>query len=148
LWYCVGNTQVLVIPNSFLVPAGTSRLLSPQHWAQEIQDHYPKKHGTRCVTNGDSVILEWDQRKYSKTITLDPEGTNVGTIWSKPGYDVANKAISYIHNSHPTICFDTEIIEVINPDPYDPSIDEDGINIEPSDSITTYMPAHLREIHN
>jgi hypothetical protein len=134
-----GTTQVLIIPNSFLVPGGTSGLLSPQHWAQEIQDHYPRKHETRCVTKGDSVILEWDQRKYSNTITLDPEGTNVGTIWSIPGCDIDNKAISYIHDNHPNICFDTKIIEIINPDPYTPNMDEDGIIVEPSDSMTTYM---------
>jgi hypothetical protein len=72
------NPQLITIPNSYLVPGGSSRLLSPQHWAQEAKDHFPEPtHGTTCMTTGDTIVLQWNQAKYRKTINLDPHGNNV-----------------------------------------------------------------------
>ena len=34
----------------------------------------------------DEIILYWDQRKYKRTIWLDPGQTNTATIQSAPGY--------------------------------------------------------------
>jgi hypothetical protein len=53
---------------------------------------------------------------------------------SKPGYLVASKAMAYISINHPYLCFSSETIDIINPDPYDPNIDEDGVTIEPPDN--------------
>jgi hypothetical protein len=47
----LGINRELTIPNSFYVPGGTSRLLSPQYWAQEAKDIYPINHDTCCITN-------------------------------------------------------------------------------------------------
>jgi hypothetical protein len=38
-----GVVQTLTIPNSFFVPTGTVRLLSPQHLAQEMDDNFPSQ---------------------------------------------------------------------------------------------------------
>jgi hypothetical protein len=135
-----GSIRELIIPNSFWVPGGNSRLLSPQHWAQEVDNNYPLPHGTRCITNGDAVMLQWNQRNYSKTITLEKDGTNVGTMWSKPGYDIASKVMAYVIETHPTLCFSSETIDIINQDPYDPNIDDDGIIIEPPDNQPLISP--------
>jgi hypothetical protein len=127
----LGVNRELTIPNSFYVPGGTSRLLSPQNWAQEAEDD----HGTRCITNSQSVVLEWSQRQFVKTIQLDPEGNNVGTMWSAPGVTVGNQVIEYMTKKFPNICFSSETIEIINQDPYESQTDEDGLHIELSDDI-------------
>jgi hypothetical protein len=36
-----GIPREIRIPNSFYAPGTASRLLSPQHWAQELDDNYP-----------------------------------------------------------------------------------------------------------
>jgi Reverse transcriptase (RNA-dependent DNA polymerase)/GAG-pre-integrase domain len=87
-----GMTRTLVIPNSFFVPSSKVRLLSPQHLAQQRKDDFPIKDGTRCITNGDSIILQWDQRKIKVTAKLDPNASNVATLWTSPGY---KKAMSF-----------------------------------------------------
>jgi hypothetical protein len=98
-------------------------------------------HGTRCITNSQSVVLEWSQRQFIKTIHLDPEGNNVGTMWSAPGITIANQVIEYMHCKFPNSCFSSETIEIINPDPYDTNTDEDGIQIETSDDISDRIVA-------
>jgi GAG-pre-integrase domain len=118
------------------VPGGTSRLLSPQHWAQEIQDHVPKKDGICCITNSELVILKWNQLQFTKTIQLEPNGSNVGTMWSAPAYSVANNAVEHIKVHYTNLSFNSEIIEVIHPDPYPLDSDMDGLTIEPLDGMT------------
>jgi hypothetical protein len=81
-----GSAQTLLIPNLFYVPLSTIRLLSPQHMAQQMNDHFPTRRGTWCATYDDAISLQWDQRRHTKTVKLDPKSSNVGTIWSVPGY--------------------------------------------------------------
>ena len=50
-----GQTYKFTIPNSFYVPAGNVRLLSPQHWAQAQKD----PQGTGSETVGNKVTLFW-----------------------------------------------------------------------------------------
>jgi hypothetical protein len=107
----MGVPRKIKIPNSYYVPGGTSRLLSPQHWAQEAQDHYPVPHGTSCITTSEAVILKWDQAQYTKTIYLNPNGNNVGTLWTEPGYVIANAAIQHVEQNYDPISYDTEVID-------------------------------------
>jgi Reverse transcriptase (RNA-dependent DNA polymerase)/GAG-pre-integrase domain len=81
-----GQTQELVIPESFYVPTSSTRLLSPQHFAQQAKDHYPISRGTWCATYDDSICLQWKQRTCSITTKLDKESANVATIWTAAGY--------------------------------------------------------------
>jgi hypothetical protein len=83
-----GMTHTITIPGSYYVPDAPSRLLSPQHWAQQAKDHYPKPRGTWCVTYDNEITLQWNQRKYTRTIPLDPNETNTGTIYTAPGLTV------------------------------------------------------------
>jgi hypothetical protein len=41
-----GAVHEFIIPESIYVPEGSSRLLSPQHWAYVAKDHKPVKDGT------------------------------------------------------------------------------------------------------
>jgi hypothetical protein len=79
-----GTPRHIRVPNSYYIPGTVSKLLSPQHWAQEMRDNHPKMHGTRCITTSDAITLQWDQMKYLKTIPLDPSGNNVADMWTQP----------------------------------------------------------------
>jgi Reverse transcriptase (RNA-dependent DNA polymerase)/GAG-pre-integrase domain len=114
-WYIAddnGTTQALVIPNSFYVPSSTTRLLSPQHFAQQANDHHPIRRGTWCATYDDSIQLQWKQRTYSLTAKLDPESSNVATIWTTAGY---KKHIAYCaqspHQRDEYECYETQMDE-------------------------------------
>jgi hypothetical protein len=41
-----GKIHLIEIPNSKYVPGLKYSLISPQHWVQEVQDHYPNQQGT------------------------------------------------------------------------------------------------------
>ena len=81
-----GIEHDIIIPNAYYVPDARCRLLSPQHWSQEAKDNRPSRDGTWCATYSDRIVLYWKQRKYQRTIPLDPDETNVGTIYTAPGY--------------------------------------------------------------
>jgi DNA segregation ATPase FtsK/SpoIIIE-like protein len=53
-----GIPRPILVPNSYYVPNGTARLLSPQHWAQQADDHTPNKHGTWCATYDTEIVLQ------------------------------------------------------------------------------------------
>jgi hypothetical protein len=56
-----GRVHTLLPPNSLCSQAAPFRLLSPQHWSQQANDHKPKREGTWCGTLSDRVELEWKQ---------------------------------------------------------------------------------------
>jgi hypothetical protein len=76
----LGRTYKLHIPNTIYSATNRNRLLSPQHWAQSANDTYPIRYGTWCATYDDRIVLQWDQRRYSRTAYLLDEGSNVGII--------------------------------------------------------------------
>ena len=81
-----GRSHTFLIPDSYCTPDNPYRLLSPQHWAKVANDHFPQRHGTRCITNDDDIELEWQQRRYRCHIPLHPV-SRVGTIYSSANFD-------------------------------------------------------------
>ena len=81
-----GRPHKIMIPGSLYVPQSGVRLVSPQHWAQTAKDHKPKPRGTYCITYDDCIELWWGQRQFKRTIPLDQQGLNIGTIYTTPGY--------------------------------------------------------------
>jgi hypothetical protein len=67
-----GKVHLIKIPNSKYVPGLKYNLISPQHWAQEAQDHYPKRRGTRSETDDNHCILIWGQGKYRCSVPFSP----------------------------------------------------------------------------
>jgi hypothetical protein len=133
-----GLSQTLIIPNSFYVPSSTIRLLSPQHMAQQMNDHFPQRRGTWCATYDDAISLHWNQIKHTKTVKLDPESSNVGTIWSLPGY-----------RSHDRFCAKMALlVNDWNGDPqcYEVNLEEEELGeerespIEHKGSVTELVP--------
>ena len=61
------------------------RLLSPQQWAQQANDNYPKTRGTFAIQDQDVIELHWNQDRYKKTIKWD-KTTNTAFLQSAPGY--------------------------------------------------------------
>jgi hypothetical protein len=66
-----GVVHQQIIPGTYYNPDSEYKLYSPQHVAQVANDHHPKPHGTWCATYHDSVVLQWGQRKFTRTVQLD-----------------------------------------------------------------------------
>jgi hypothetical protein len=52
-----GRHRHINIANAYYVPGCDVRLLSPQHWSLESNDHYPVKDGTWCATYNDRIEI-------------------------------------------------------------------------------------------
>ena len=79
-----GKVHKHVIPNSYYVPDGRVRLLSPQHWAKEQKGKL--KRDTGETTNAYQSKLQWgDNGKYTLTVPMSYD-TNVATFTLAPGY--------------------------------------------------------------
>jgi hypothetical protein len=81
-WDDQGQQRTIIIPNSFYVPSGHTRLLSPQHWSQEAVRTGGQAQRVTCITSDTSVKLRWDGDNIIKIIPLDPTGNNMATIWA------------------------------------------------------------------
>ena len=79
-----GLTHVMLIKGAYLIPEAATCILSPQHLAQQAGDHFPKEEGTRALTTSKNITLFWSQRRYTKTVPLDPT-TNVGLTTTARG---------------------------------------------------------------
>ena len=101
-----GQVHSIHISNVMYIPTASSRLLSPQHWAQESND----LAGTGCDTNGKRVKLYWNNGQYVKTIPLNP-GTNVGSMMTAPGVQMFH-AYAAQYQFHPSElnCFPVHVI--------------------------------------
>ena len=79
-----GLVHVMVIRGVYMIPEAATRILSPQHLAQQASDHYPKEEGTGSITTSKNIMLFWSQRCFTKTGPLDPI-THVGMTTTAPG---------------------------------------------------------------
>jgi hypothetical protein len=129
-----GRHHQIEILNSYYVPGGSARLLSPQHWLQQAGDTYPIRHGTWCATYDDSIICYWGQQKYQLTIPLDPGSNNIATIHTASGFDIAMNSVDQRWQEAQDIAFKSLVsIPEIIPDLYPKGSDDHGLPIE-----TTY----------
>ena len=86
-WYIEddhGLVHVMIITRAYLIPEATTRILSPQHLAQQAKDHFPIAEGTGALTTSKNITLFWAQRRFTKAVPLDPK-TNVGLTTTAPG---------------------------------------------------------------
>ena len=79
-----GLVHVMVIKGANLIPDAATRILSPQHLAQQADDHYPMEEGTGALTTSKNIMLFWSQRCFAKTVPLDPR-TNMGLTMTASG---------------------------------------------------------------
>ena len=78
-----GKVHSLSIKGVLYVPSAPMCMVSSQYWGQQANDHTPKPEGTRAITESKSITLEWNQRKYIKTIPYCKR-TNTGRFQSAP----------------------------------------------------------------
>ena len=86
-WYIEddhGLVHVMVITGAYLIPETTTRILSPRHLAQQVNDHYPMVEGTGALTTSKNITLFWAQKRFTKTVPLDST-TNVGLTTTASG---------------------------------------------------------------
>jgi hypothetical protein len=74
---------VLQIPDTYFVASCPMRLLSPQHYSQQIHDH----RGTYSTNFGNQVVFVFHKKKFQVTIPLSPS-SNIGILCSAPGHQV------------------------------------------------------------
>jgi Reverse transcriptase (RNA-dependent DNA polymerase) len=92
-----GNVTTFRIPNSYYVPDGNMRLLSPQHWAQSQQSkssRFTKRDNNKnakCgeTTDNNRCVLFWNQGTNKRTVLLG-RSDNVATFTLAPGYERFN----------------------------------------------------------
>ena len=88
LWRWEDNQGIVTefrIPNSYYVPAGRVRLLSPQHWAQTQATTRAERARCHEHTDGNACTLSWGDGKHKRTIPLGRDN-NVATFSLAPGY--------------------------------------------------------------
>ena len=128
-WYLEDDTglvHVIMIQGAYLIPDATTRILSPQHLAQQANDHYPKEEGTGSLTTSKNITLFWSQRRFTKTVPLDP-WTNVGLTTTAAGTRSYQAFCASINEEEmkETNIFTTHVI----PD------DEDDESLQPNDPV-------------
>lgn len=85
-----GVRRTFVIDNSYYIPDGGIRLLSPQHWAREIRSlSKGKSEVAGETTYFDKCILFWNNRRNQITIPMDKH-TNVASFRLATGYNDFN----------------------------------------------------------
>ena len=88
-WYIEDDDGVVhkhLIPNSYYVPDGRVKLLSPQHWAKTIKSATGKEAWE--TTNHKECVLHWpgsENKSYKKTVPLS-EVNNVATFHLAPNF--------------------------------------------------------------
>ena len=105
-----GVRHDIKLPNAIYSKDSPSRILSPQHWAQEAKDNSPNPRGTWCATYEDSIVLHWNQEQYVRTVRLDKKGTNVATIRTSPGYRKYKAFQAEVGDDQQLYCYDANVI--------------------------------------
>ena len=90
--------QTFVIPNAYYIAAAPTRILSPQHFAQQMQDHKPHAERMGCTTTSMTIVLFWNHRKFTKTVKPDPK-LNISMTNTAPGI---KQYKSYLMNQEET----------------------------------------------
>ena len=126
-----GLVHVMVIQGAYLIPDAATRILSPQHLAQQANDHYPREEGTGSLTTSKSITLLWSQRRFPKTVPLDPR-TNVGLTTTTAGARSYRAFCASIdaEETKQTSIFTTHVI---------PN-DEDDESFQPCDQVAPPAP--------
>ena len=121
-----GLVHVMIVKGAYLIPEAATRILSPQHLAQQAGDHYPKEEGTGAITTSKSITLFWSQRRFTKTVRLDPT-TSVGLTTTASGARSFRAFCATLdqHETKQTNIFTAHII----PD------DEDDESFQPKDPV-------------
>ena len=79
----------MVTRNSYYVPDGKVRLLSPQHWAQQ-HDKCNRRGSADETTTGMHTTLFWDDMKLTRMVPILRDDNNIATCHPTRGHDKSN----------------------------------------------------------
>ena len=150
-WYIEddhGLVHVMIITGAYLIPEAATRILSPQHLAQQANDHYPIAEGTGALTTSKNITLFWSQRRFTKTVPLDSR-TNVGLTTTAAGARAFRAFCATINGpeTNELNIFTTHVIpdeedeESFQPkDPVETAPQEETDQIKPAEELMTGAP--------
>ena len=98
-----------------------------------MQDHKPHVEGTGCTTTSTTIVLFWNQRKFTKTVKLDPK-VNIAMMNTAPGIQQYKSCIMNQGdepNRH-THIFETHIIPE---EESDQEQEDDELSFQPPDPV-------------
>ena len=86
-----GKEYSFLIRDSYYIPQGGVRLLSPQHWAQTRPTRTQRESAGEW-TGKDTCTLKWNDGKRMRetTVPIDVRGNNLATFELAPGYEGFN----------------------------------------------------------
>ena len=124
---------MFTIPNKYYITNAPTKILSPQHFAQQMKDHKPHAEGTGCTATSTTIVLFWNQRKFTKRIKLDPK-LNIAMINTAPGIQQYK---SYIMNQGEASNRHTHIFEtrIIPEKESDQEQEDDDLSFQPPDPV-------------
>ena len=98
----MGRTHHFLIKGVYYMTTIPLCLLSPQHWAQQAQDHKPTPYGTGCDSVDDHATLYWRQKTCTRTVPI--AASNVFTFYSAPTYagDICDATMDISPNFYQT----------------------------------------------
>ena len=79
-----GVQSKIILQNKLYVPTSPICLLSPQHWAQCFNGHFPTSEGKWFVTYSNNFFLHWSQQSRVRTIPISPK-TDTPIFYSSGG---------------------------------------------------------------
>ena len=125
--------HTFIIPNTYYIAAAPTRILSPQHFTQQMQDHKPHAEGMGCTATSMAIVLFWNQRKFTKTVRLDPK-LNIAMTNTAPGI---KQYKSYLMNQEEAPNRNASVFEthIIPKDESDEGQDDDDLSFQPPDPI-------------
>ena len=133
-----GLVHVMIIHGAYLIPDAPTRILSPQHLAQQADDHYPREEGTGALTTSKNITLFWAQRRFSKTIPLYTK-TNVGLTMTASGARSFRAFCTTIQmpETFRAFCAIIQMPETMQPNIFTTHVipDEDNKSLQPKDPI-------------
>ena len=147
-WYIKddhGLVHLMVTTGAYLIPETTMRIWSPQHLAQQANDHYPTAEGTGALTTSKNLTLFWAQRRFTKTVLLDSK-TNVGLTMTASGArslrafctTVSNPETKEMNIFSTHVIPDEEDDESFQPkDPVEPAMQDETKQMKAMDEVMT-----------
>jgi len=100
-----GKIHQFILPNTYNAPEAETRLFSPQHWAQTINNG----RQTKCIAYHDAIVLQWEDGLYSKTIPISQHTNNVAMMTTAPGITTYTKLCQQMAANLPCLAVPTTI---------------------------------------
>ena len=91
-----GKIHTIIEKYAIYVPKLHTCLISHQYRAQGLNYNTPDLDGTLGVTFSDRCVLEWNQRKYRRTIHFDRYPSNTPIIYSAQGRNLYKKKVAIL----------------------------------------------------